>query len=186
MKLKKCNAILSLLSALTLLIHILYNIFAYAAFFYDPTLKMLTALPFIIIVCAHAICGMCSVFLLGDGTCPALYPKQNVKTIIQRVSAALIFPLLIIHLNSYSLLKKGASESMALFVLIIILQLLFFAVIASHTAVSFSNAFITLGILSDINKKRMIDIAMIIMCALLFITAAFCIIRGELIMFFSE
>ena len=166
------------------MIHTGYNIFAYAVLYYSPMAKTLTALPFILVVCGHAVCGMCCVFLLEDGTRPALYPRQNARTIIQRVSAALIFPLLLIHLNSYSLLSESATGNIRLFIAVIVLQILFFAVIALHVAVSFSNAFITLGILSDIRKKKVIDTIIIYACAILFILASFCVVRGEIIIHF--
>ena len=183
MKLKKYNAVLSILSTLTLLIHVGYNVFAYVFFFYHPMAKTLTTLPFLLIVCGHAICGMCSVFLLEDGTHPAMYPRQNAGTIIQRVSAALIFPLLIIHMYSYSLLAQSANGKMWLFITVIVLQILFFAVIASHVAVSFSKAFITLGLLSDVHKKKVVDTLIIYACAILFVLSSFCVVRGEIVMF---
>ena len=110
MRLKKFNAVLSLLAILTLLIHVGYSTFAYLTFYYNPTLKKLTSLPFIIIVCLHAICAMCAVFLHGDGTRLDVYRKQNAGTIIQRVSAALIFPLLFIHLKTFDYLQSNAES----------------------------------------------------------------------------
>ncbi len=187
MKLKKLNAILSLLSALTLLIHTGYNTFAYYTFYYNPLLKTLTALPFIITVCLHAICGMCAVFLQNDGTCAGLYMKQNPGTIIQRISASLIFPLLILHLNTFNILKNSAANGKHwLFVTVIILQILFFAVVTAHISVSFSRAFITLGLLDDINKKKAADRIICIACVVVFVIASVSVIRGELIMFMAK
>lgn len=186
MTLKKCNAILALLSVPAFLIHVGYNVFAYIAFFYMPALSILTAIPFTVLVCAHAICGMCTVFLMGDGTNPVLYPRQNAGTIIQRVSAALIFPLLIIHINSHSLLSTAVTGYRGLFFTVIVLQILFFAVTASHVAVSFSKAFVTLGILGDKHKKKIMDIITVIVCAVSFIIASICVVRGEIILFLSR
>ena len=99
MILKKTNAVLGLLSSIAVVVHMVYNCFSYFTFYYNPALKLATSVPLMVLVCAHAICGMCSVFLLGDGTRLDLYPQKNRKTIIQRISAALIFPLLIVHLD---------------------------------------------------------------------------------------
>ena len=37
-----------------------------------------------------------------------LYPKLNMRTVLQRISAALIFPLLIVHLKTFDLLKSAS------------------------------------------------------------------------------
>jgi len=184
MKLKKINAVLSLLSVLTLLIHVGYCTFAYFTLYYNPTLKTLTALPFMVLVCLHAICGMCSVFLQNDGTQLDTYQKQNRGTVIQRVSAALIFPLLILHIKAFDILKNSSSEGKwFLFGLIIFLQILFFAVVFLHTAVSFSRAFITLGLLTDRKKQKTMDRIVCILCTVIMIVTVVATVRGELTMF---
>ena len=73
MKLKKINAALGLLSIAAMLLHIGYTVFAYLAFYYNPTLKLLTAIPFMALACLHAVCGMLTVFLQADGTRLDLY-----------------------------------------------------------------------------------------------------------------
>ena len=55
MLLKKTNAALGLLSIVAMLVHIGYTVFAYLAFYYNPTLKLLTAIPFMVLACLHAI-----------------------------------------------------------------------------------------------------------------------------------
>ena len=87
-----------------MLLHIGYTVFAYLAFYYDPMLKLLTAIPFMVLACLHAICGILTVFLQADGTRLDLYPRQNARTVLQRVSAALMLPLLILHINTFGLL----------------------------------------------------------------------------------
>lgn len=187
MKLKKANAVLAILSEITLLIHVGYSIFAYLTFYYNPTLKVLTALPFMVIVCLHAICGMCAVFLLGDGTRTDTYPKLNKGVLIQRISAALIFPLLILHLNTYDTLKSSAEKgNWVLFAAVILAQILFFAVICAHIAVSFSKPFITLGMLKDRNKQKLIDKIAYIVCGLIFAAASVSVIRTQLMMFIPK
>ncbi len=187
MKLKKINAAAGLLSSLALLIHVTYNIYAYLTFYYNPSLKKYTAIPFILFTCIHAICGMCSVFLLGDGTRLDIYQKQNMQTVIQRVSAALIFPLLILHLKTYDLLKTAAgNKAWPLFTLLTLLQVIFYAVSAAHTAVSFSRALITLGILADRKRQKKLDRFIHAFCIVLFAAAVFAVVRGELKMFLPK
>ena len=184
MKLKKVNAVLGLLVIFGLVVHVGYNIFAYMTMYYNPTLKILTAAPFMICVCLHAICGMCAVFLQGDGTRMDIYGKQNRATIIQRVSAALLFPLLILHLNGYKILQSLSEEgNCVMFAVVMLLNVFFFLAVAAHIATSFSKAFITLGLLQDRKKQQTIDRIAYVLCTVMFIIAAVVVVRGDLIMF---
>lgn len=184
MWLKKCNAVLALLTILALLVHVGYNVFCYLTLYYNPTLKTLTAAPIVVFVCLHAIAGMCSVFLLGDGTRVAPYQRQNRRTVIQRVSAALIFPLLIVHLNTFGVLQESSKNGAWLkFGLVMLAQVAFYAMVAAHVATSFSRAFITLGLLSSKTAQARIDRIAYVVCACLFLVAAFVVVRGQLGMF---
>ena len=130
MKLKKANAAIGFLSALFMLVHIGYNVFCYLTFYYNPTLKMVVSLPLIVLVCVHAVLGMLTLFLSSDGTRLDSYPKQNRRVILKRVSAALIFPLLIVHINNFGLMQQNAQSGNALLVVLLIaVEVLFFAVV---------------------------------------------------------
>ncbi|MBQ4487370.1 MAG: hypothetical protein II936_10245 [Oscillospiraceae bacterium] len=161
-----------------------YNCFCYLTFYYNPALKLVTSVPLMVLMCGHAICGMCAVFLLGDGTRLDLYPQKNRKTIIQRISAALIFPLLIVHLKTFEAMKSLSESGIWIgFALLMVLQLLFYVVITVHTSISFSKACITLGLLVDEKKVRLTDrIVALVMTALLLVTS-FAVVKGELSMF---
>ena len=106
-----------------------YNIFAYATFYYNPKMKLFISVPLMILISFHAICAITSVFLTGDGTKTTLYPKKNYQTIIQRVSGILMLPMLIIHINSFELLKQTAQNQQWLFLFIIISESLFYGLI---------------------------------------------------------
>ena len=181
MKLKKINAVLALLTTLALLCHIGYNTYVYISLNYNDTLATLTRMPLMACVSLHAVCGMCCVFLLGDGTRALDYPGLNKRTLVQRISAALIFPLLIIHLDTTGFLVQNAEEGkMVLFWMLIFLQVLFYVVIAFHTATSFSKAFVTLGwIYSADTEKRLARITYIVM-AVLVVIASVAIVRYEI------
>lgn len=184
MKLKKVNAILALLSTIAMILHIGYNIFSYLTMYYNPAMKLLTAVPFIVLTCMHAVLGMCLVFLLEDGTQPVLYPMQNIQTVIQRISAALIFPFLIIHLKTFEFLKVLSEEKRwAAFALVILVQVLFYVVIISHAAVSFPKALVTLGMLDSREKLKVIERISYIIWVILFVASVYAVIRGELILF---
>ena len=184
MKLKKINAVLGLLSAAALLIHIGYTIYAYLTLYYNPVLKLLTAIPQMVLICLHAVCGMAAVFLQADGTRMDLYPKQNRRTILQRMTAALILPLLILHLNTYSLLKSTAEGGQWVwFALLILAQPLFYATALIHTATSLTRSLITLGWLGSRERQKKIDRVVYVLCAAIFAAAVFAVMKGELAMF---
>jgi succinate dehydrogenase hydrophobic anchor subunit len=184
MKLKKINAALGLLSIAAMLLHIGYTVFAYLAFYYNPTLKLLTAIPFMVLACLHAVCGMLTLFLQSDGTRLELYPKQNARTILQRVSAALMLPLLILHINTFGLLQSSAEAGQWIwFALLMLSQPLFYGVVQTHIAVSVTRGLITLGWLSSTEKQKVIDRVVYILCALAFVVSTFVVVRTELAMF---
>ena len=184
MKLKKINAALGLLSVPAMLVHLGYTVFAYLTFYSNPGLTLLTAVPFMVVVCLHAVCGMLIVFLQSDGTRLDLYPKQNLRTILQRVSAALMLPLLILHINTFSLLQSAAAAGHWLwFALLMISQPLFYATVMTHIAVSVTRGFITLGWLNSPEKQKIIDRIVYILCAAAFAAASFAVLKTELAMF---
>ena len=155
MRLKKINATLGLLSILLLLLHMGYSIWAYLTFTYNPTLKLAFAVPFMVVACLHAICGMLVVFTQADGTRLDLYRKLNRRTILQRVTAALIFPLLIVHINTFTLMSACKTNGQTLFIiLLIVAELAFFACVIAHVAVSLTNGLITLGRSPPRKRKR--------------------------------
>ena len=186
MRLKKINAALGLLSIAAMLLHIGYTVFAYLAFYYNPTLKLLTAIPFMVLACLHAVCGMLTLFLQSDGMRLELYPKQNARTILQRVSAALMLPLLILHINTFGMLQSSAEAGQWIwFALLMLSQPLFYGVVQTHIAVSVTRGLITLGWLSSTEKQKVIDRVVYILCALAFVVSTFVVVRTELAMFLS-
>lgn len=183
-KLKKANAIVALLASFALLGHMAYCSYAYATLSYNPQLKSLSTVPFILCACVHGVLGMCAVFLQGDGTRLDGYWKLNWRTIAQRISASLIFPLLIVHLKTFTMLSDfAANASWGQFALVILTQVLFYAVVATHVASSFSKAFITLGLIGSREMQRKLDRMTFALCSVAFCAATFVIVRGELLMF---
>lgn len=181
MKLKKLSAVFALLAIVLLLAHVGYNLYSYLSMSRDDTLSTLTVGPFMICACLHGIFAMLAVFLQADGTRADLYPKKNVRTILQRVSAALLFPLIILHSKTFSLIMDAAQTGkLPLFVLLLFAQLLFFAAIFTHVATSFSRALITLGWLSSEKRQKAIDRVVYILCAVLFVGAMYGITSGQI------
>lgn len=186
MTLKKLSATLGLLSIAAMLLHIGYTVFAYITFYYNEKLKLITAIPFMVLVCLHAVCGMLTVFLQADGSRLDLYPKQNLRTILQRVSAALMLPLLILHINTFGLLRSSAEAGHWIcFTLLILSQPLFYGIVLTHMAVSVTRGMITLGLLDSVDKQKRIDRFIYIICAAVFAVATFVVLKTELAMFLS-
>ena len=186
MKLKKLNAALALLAIILALAHIGWSVFAYLTFRYDPFMKNLTAIPFLVAVLLHAVLGMCIVFLRADGTRLDLYPRLNVRTVLQRVSAALILPLLLLHTRTFGLMSGLAGPGRGLLIALLLLaQALFYAAVLTHVATSFTRALITLGLLTDAKKLRALDLAVWILCGAIFVAAVVIVTRTQLIMFLS-
>ena len=184
MILKKINAILSLLSVAALLLHVGYNSYSYLTLYYNVSLSRWTAVPFMVFVCLHAVLGMIIVFTQSDGTRMDIYKKHNKSTLIQRISAALIFPLLIIHMQTFDLLMEfSLTGNWFMFGLMLFLQAVFYAVVFLHVATSFTKAFITLGLLSDMNKKKKIDRVVYILCAVICVFAIIAVVKGQFGMF---
>ena len=183
---KKINARLSLLTSLLIFFHVGSTAYHYLTLHYIPILKKLSTHPFMLSVCLHAILAMSIVFFSSDGTKLEKYPKQNVETILQRASALLILPLLILHINTLGLLNKCAdSGKWPLFVLLLIFQPVFYATVFTHVAVSVSRALITLGRISSLETKKKVDRGVRILCAVFFTAASFAVIKGQLAMFMS-
>ena len=184
MKLKKLNAALSLLSVALLLAHLGYNVYTYLTFRYHPVPVRLLANAASIAICLHAILGMCLVFLMGDGTRLAGYGRQNLGTVLQRVTAALMFPLLLVHVGHYATLMAAAqSGQMGKVAGVLALEIVFYADVIVHIAVSFSRALITLGWLQKPKTKKVLDRVAWVLGAVLFLLAVFSVTRTQLTMF---
>ncbi len=184
MRLKKINAALGLLSIVFILLHIGYTVFSYITYYYNPLLKIVFAVPFMVLVCLHAVCGMLTVFMQADGTRMDLYPKLNLKTVLQRVSAALIFPLLILHINTFSLLQASAERGMTFFtILLFISEMLFFATVLIHVSISLTKGLVTLGVLTSVEIQKNLDRIIYVVCALIYVVAVCSVLKTQIVMF---
>ena len=184
MKLKKINAAVSLLTIAAIFIHVGYVAFSYLTFGIDPKLKIITSRPLMTLACLHAILAMCIVFFSSDGTKLDKYAKLNVETVLQRATAMLILPFLVLHINAFDLLKSCAESGKWFgFVLLMIFQPVFYATLFTHVGVSFSRALVTLGRLSSLESKKKVDLVIRIICAVFFAVVSFAVIKEQLALF---
>ena len=161
MKLKKANAMLGLLAILILLAHAGYQVVAYILFIYNPLVTKLLAWATVAVVSLHAVIGMSMVMFVHDGASISAYQGLNMRTILQRASAIGIMVTLVLHIKAFDILKSGTPGLIAAE----LIQLLFFSCVFTHIGTSFSNAFVTLGFLGDIDRKKKIDRVTYVICA---------------------
>ena len=180
---KKINAVLGLAIIVFLLVHISYEIYAYLTFYYNPVLTKIIAYAVLVTGCLHILLSCINVFVLHDKGNGLKYPALNVRTIIQRVSAVAVAVLLILHMNTFALLKNTSQTNRVLFFAVLALQLLFYAVSLLHTGVSVSNAFITLGLIGSSKGRKRLDVFIWILCVILFAAAAYVVTNTQISMF---
>ena len=161
MWLRKTNAVLSLVSTILILVHAIFlSVWMLSR---CSIAKAETPLPWVLVfvMVLHAIISIILGILGHKNTekrkCKT-YPKQNVQTIVQRISGILILVLLVLHI-------AGASNYYQPKILHAILHPLFFIIVLAHVAVSTSKAFITLGI-GNAKSIKIIDIVIKIICTL--------------------
>ena len=168
MRLKKANAILGLFAILILLAHAGYQTVAYIMFIYNPLVTRLLGWITVAVVSAHAILGMSMLAFAHDGGSVA-YPGINRRTILQRASAIGIMVMLVLHIKAYDILSSGTPGLIAAE----LIQLLFFSFIFIHIGTSFTNAYVTLGLLYDMDRKNKIDRTVWVICAVLWAVTVF-------------
>ena len=155
---KKLNAGISLLVTGLLLLHALYQAVSYLVFYYNPFLSKLFGILISVFFAVHAVISLGCVFFLHDSKSIA-YKKLNMRTFFQRLSALVMIFLLPLHIYSFTLL--GAAAGTRFYVLIEAAQVLFFAALFLHVALSFTNALVSLGLLEEMRKKRIADLLLL-------------------------
>lgn len=167
MALKKANAATGLLTIALLLAHAGYQIVAFILFIYNPAVTRILAWSLVGAVSIHAVLGMSIVMFAHDGSELIRYPRENRRTIWQRASAIGILVMLVLHVQAYSILMSGTAGLIAAE----IIQFMFFTCVFAHIGASFSNAFVTLGWLGDMDKKKKIDRCVWIICGIIWAAA---------------
>ena len=100
MRAKRANAVVALLMIAALLIHLAYEVWSYMTFYYNPLVTKLIAYSFVALVVVHILLSVSIVFGQHDSKDLRKYPKQNWRTIVQRVSAVMILLLLPWHIKT--------------------------------------------------------------------------------------
>ncbi len=180
MNFKKTNAVLGLITIFLMTAHAVYQMFAYITFYYNPLVSKLTGFILLGVVVLHVILSMLIVFTKTDSV-TVTYKRRNIRTVIQRVSAMMMVILLPVHVFEFELLKRNAGSAVKY--LIELTLILFYAALMLHISMSFSNALITLGLLEDMKKKKIIDTVVMIISIAIFTGASVITLSVQLKMF---
>ena len=183
---KKINAVLGISIVVLFLVHILYEIFAYLTFYYNPVVTKVIAYTALGAIVLHIFMSVYIVMFVHDRGNGMKYPALNARTLIQRISAVVMAVLVIFHMNTFNLLSQNAKTNMPLFVLVLIVQIIFYASVLLHVAVSAGNALITLGLISSGKARKCTDIIVWIICAVLFVAASVIVVKTQVTMFLGS
>ena len=163
---RKVNAALSLVCTFLILFHGTYDALWMMLRGLVPNLPKPMAFVLMGFVIAHTILSIVTAILGSGGKSEIkgkFYAKENIKTLVQRVFAALMLLLLVPHII-------GMGNRLAPKVLHSIIHPIFFLAVYGHTAISTSKAFITLGV-GNAKTIKAIDIIATILCILIFIAS---------------
>ena len=167
MLMRKINAGLSLLTAVLLLIHAIFN--AVYMISMGVIEKSGTFMPWILfgLMLTHAFISIDLAVSAHEGTekrkCKS-YPKLNAATIFQRISGVGLILFTALHV-------AGAAGFMTPPPIVhAIVPAVFFTIALAHTAVSTSKAFITLGI-GNAGLVKVVDIVVKVICIATLIAA---------------
>ncbi len=182
MRLKKSNAYLSIIIMILLAVHAGYESISFALMYYNPMISKLTGYLIAGTVTAHAVISVICLFILHDSK-SVIYIKINIRTVIQRICAILMIVLLPVHIFIFDILS--ASTPGCGFALTEAAQVLFYAAVYAHVAVSFEKSLITLGKLEKEATRKRINLIVAVICLLLFITTGMITITTHLKMFYG-
>ena len=184
MKLKKLNAVLGLLLAAVCLTHVTLEVY------YGTTLEnILKLLKLTAHICGgicftHALISAYMVFFVHERPKRSTtYPKENIRTVIQRWSALLMFILLSFHTMLSKMLTTHRENGLWFFIICIAVAILFFATVFLHISVSFTRALITLGLITSRETQRKIDKVVWVLMVLGFLAATILLTRAYYHMF---
>ena len=161
MKLRKANAVFSLISTALLLSHAISMGLCMLSQGKIPRLASAISQALVVVFLIHAI--ICIVFMVishkgSNGNKGKGYVKLNIVTIVQRISGVLMIVLTTLHvLGAIGVIKTPQ-------VVQAIVLPLFFLIVLVHIAISTSKAFITLGV-GDARFVKRVDIVVKVICA---------------------
>lgn len=163
MILKKINAVLGLSIIAALICHGGTMTYSLITYWYNYTICKFFAYAAVVLMILHALMSICVFFFLHDGSSIS-YSRLNASTLIQRVTAVLMIIFIHFHTTAYAHMATGESLSAGKTFFVLITEYIYILSVFLHTAVSFSKALITLGLISSTKTARRVDKAAYIIC----------------------
>ena len=172
MKLKKVNAAAGLLTALILMCHAgMMCVSLYTGWYNFILCKSFAHMTESLLI-IHAACSLIIMFFYNDGTSVALYRKDNKSLIIQRASALLMIVLIHMHTVAYAHMATGEILTTSKAIRLWVFEIIYIVTVMTHFAVSFSKAFVTLGLISSQKKFCIMQKIVYAVCTVAAIAAA--------------
>lgn len=178
MNLKKINALLGLLTAASLTGHAGTMGVSLWTGWYNFSLCKSLAKSTVLFMFLHAVVSIGILFFHHDGG-QMKYGRLNRSTALQRDTAIAILVLIHVHTKAYAHMTTGAVLSTGQTAMFCVTELLYFAAVMTHTAVSLSKAAVTLGLVRSGEAVKRIDRVVWTLCGL-----AMLILSGGMLSFF--
>lgn len=90
MNIKRINAAAGLILVLLLLVHVIYEVWSYVTFYYNPLVTKAIGWSFAAVTALHILLSVTSLYAKHDGSTLRMYPRANIGTIMQRGSAEIL------------------------------------------------------------------------------------------------
>lgn len=177
MKLKKLNAILGIAIIAALLCHAGTMTYSLITHWYNFTVYKYFAHLAETIMFLHVLISICIFFFSSDGSSLLRYPRRNISTIVQRASAVLIIVLVHMHISNYAHMATGETLTPAEALFNCLIECVYILSVFAHTAVSFSKALVTLGLVRSVRASVRLERIVYAVCAVLAAAAVFAVIR---------
>lgn len=169
--LKKTNAAAAFLVLLALCGHAGTMCVSLWTGWYNLIIAKTCATVTVIALAIHVLISLSLFFFFHDGAA-LRYSRENRTVILQRLSAMAILILLHVHMTAYSHMAAGETLTTAKTLFYCTTELLFFASVMTHVAVSFSKGLVTLGLAASPESVRKADVGAYVVCAAVMIAAS--------------
>lgn len=169
MRVKKINSVLSIFTIVVIVMHIAFSCRTLLTGWYSKEISYVLPMLLYVTVGVHAMLSMYIVFLVHDESSVTKYKKQNISTVIQRLSAILMLVMLHPHISIFSQFKPGATFEPSMAIPTILVESVFYIAVLSHIALSIPKCVVSLGLLHSEESLKIVKIISNIVCTIIFI-----------------
>lgn len=174
---KKVNSLFALISVMSICGHAGTMVYSLITGWYSYSLCKAFAHITACSVSVHVALCLIIYFFIHEGSKISYAGKENIETIIQRVTGLLIILLVHRHIVNYGFIMSGEVFPTADRVKLLICELIYFGAIFAHLAVSVQRIGISFGIIRSRKAYSVIEKIIKPLCAALFILTAFALVR---------